>query len=105
MPRLLEAHLPEMHGAFWLCLFAALQGQTWFARHRRADLQRAEIPCPSAALAQNRLGRFEHRHFDSRSDRFSHLALVWRSAKAGVLDPFPGTGLFEADSPGREDAE
>jgi len=54
--RLLEAHLPEMHGAFWLCLFAALQGQGPFSRHPGPDLQRTEVSGPGAALAQDNLG-------------------------------------------------
>src|SRR5258708_28529697 len=53
MLRLLEADLPEVHGAFRLPLFAIVQGQSQFARHQSSPLRRPAVCRRGAAMAQD----------------------------------------------------
>src|SRR6516225_5621604 len=79
MLRLQQADLSEMHGAVWLCLLAAVQGQSRFARHQAAGLCAAKGRCGIAPMAQSRPG-------DSRSV-FRGCAAHWG------LDLVDGMGL------------
>src|SRR5438552_14472940 len=96
MLRLFETHLPEMHGAVWVCLLAAVQGQGEFSRHSGSDLRGAEVRGRGAVLAQSNLGRLGHWRRARGVARSLDLALVWLGAQSGVFDSFSGAGLFGA---------
>src|SRR2546422_6284743 len=97
MLRLLEAHLPEVHGAFWLCLLAPVQSQGGFQWHPSSSLCRPEGPRRGAALATDALGRLGLWNRGRGIARVLVLVcLVWFDAQSGVLDSFSSTRLFWA---------